>query len=269
MKMSGNTILITGGTSGIGHALALQLLARGNTVLISSRSDERLSIARETLPGVHGFVCDQSEPAAIARLYDETTAAFPALNILINNAGIGLKRNLNDARVPLEELETEMRTNVIGPIQLNKQFLPQLKRQKVAAIVNVTSGLAFVPMAPKPIYSATKAAMHAYTMSLRVQLKHSSVRVIELAPPATDTAFNHGQEDMNTAHVMSAAAVAEAAIRGLEKGRDEILPGASKLLRLMGRLSPRAVLRRDVGERMGVEADASAMRRRSTVSAGE
>ena len=251
MKMSGNTILITGGTSGIGHALAAHLLKRGNTVIITGRTEERLTAARQSLPGVHTFVCDQSDPAAIVRLCDEVSAAFPSLNVLINNAGIGLKLNLNDTTGGLDGLEREIRTNLIGPMQLVKQLLPHLKRQNSALIVNVTSGLAFVPLALKPIYSATKAAMHSYTQSLRVQLRRSSVRVVELAPPATKTDFNRGQEELNSGPLTDVNAFAKAAIRGLERGKDEILPGMSPLIRLIGRISPRTTFRAKEAEALG------------------
>jgi uncharacterized oxidoreductase len=168
MKMSNNTILITGGTSGIGEALAARFLERGNTVLITGRTEEKLAIARQSLPGVHTYVSDVSNPAAIRKLYSEVVRDFPHLNVLINNAGIGLKRNLNDTTGQLEDLEREIKTNLIGPIQMIQQFLIQLKRQQTATIVNVSSGLAFVPLAVKPIYCATKAAVHSYTQSLRV-----------------------------------------------------------------------------------------------------
>lgn len=242
MNLSGNTILITGGTSGIGYALAAELLARGNTVLITGRDEQRLAEARAKLPGVHSFVCDQADAGAIARLCAEVTAAFPNLNMLINNAGIGLKRNLNDATKTLDDLEREIKINVSGPVQLIHLFLPHLKQQKTAAIVNVTSGLAFVPLALKPIYCATKAAMHSYTQSLRVQLAHTTVKVIELAPPAVKTDFNKGQEDMNHGPRMDAFVLACAAIKGLERDREEILPGLSKVLRVMGRFRPHMVL---------------------------
>ncbi len=143
--------------------------------------------------------------------------------MLINNAGIGLKRNLNDTSVPLADLEQEIRSNLTGPIQMVHAFLPDLKRQRSATIMNVTSGLAFVPLPLKPIYCATKAAMHSYTQSLRVQLARTSVRVVELAPPAVATDFNKGQEDMNAGPRMDAGAFARAAVEGLEKGEAEIL----------------------------------------------
>src|ERR1700761_544702 len=234
MKMSKNTVLITGGTSGIGHALAALFLKRGNTVLITGRTEENLTIARQSLPGVHTYRSDVSDPAAIRQLYADVAHAFPDINILINNAGIGLKRNLNDTTVPLEDLNREIETNLTGPIQMIQQFLPLLKRQQTAAIVNVSSGLAFVPLAVKPIYCATKSAMHSYTQSLRAQLRRSSVTVVELVPPAIDTDFNKGQEDMNGSRRMDVNAFARAAIQGLERNREEILPGLSPVIRLIG-----------------------------------
>ena len=134
----------------------------------------------------------------------------------------------------------EIRTNLSGPIQLVHGLLPLLKRQESAVIMNVTSGLAFVPLAVKPIYSATKAAMHSYMQSLRAQLARTAVRVVELAPPATRTNFNRDQEEMNAGPQMKAEAVAEAAVRGLLRGRDEVLLGLSKVLRFTSRLRPSA-----------------------------
>ena len=255
MKMSNNTILITGGTSGIGYALAAQFLKRGNTVLITGRTEEKLAIVRQSLPAVHTYVSDVSDPSAIRRLYSQVTRAFPDVNVLINNAGIGLKRNLNDTTGQLEDLRSEIETNLIGPIQMIKQFLPQLKRQQTAAIVNVSSGLAFVPLAVKPIYCATKAALHSYTQSLRVQLKNSSVKVIELAPPAVKTNFNNGQEELNSSSAMDVNKFAEASMRGLERGQEEILPGLSRVARLIGRVAPHAVFMKAEAERMVAEGE--------------
>jgi uncharacterized oxidoreductase len=136
-----------------------------------------------------------------------------------------------------------------------QQFLPQLKRQQTAAIVNVSSGLAFVPVAVKPIYCATKAAVHSYTQSLRVQLKNSSVKVIELAPPAVKTNFNKGQEELNSSAAMDVNKFAKAAIRGLERGHEEILPGLSSVARLIGRVAPHAVFMKAEAERMIAEGE--------------
>lgn len=252
VKTSSNTVLITGGTSGIGQALAAEFLKLGNTVLITSRTEDRLAAARSILPGVQTYVCDQGDPAAIERLRDETLCDFPNLNFLINNAGIGPKRNLHDASVPLADLEREIGINLTGPIQMVHAFLPHLKRQQAATIINVTSGLAFVPLALKPIYSATKAAMHSYTQSLRAQLAHTGVRVIELAPPAVATEFNKGQEEMDAGPRMDPQTFAQDALSGLEAGEDEILPGMAAMLRSMALQNPHAVLRADEAAKMGL-----------------
>lgn len=251
MQLSGKTVLVTGGGSGIGRALAEQLLARGAVVLITGRDEGRLAEARKAMPGVHAYVCDQGDPEAVARFCDEAVRAFPELSVLINNAGVGLKRDLNDASTPPGDLEHEIRVNLTGPILMTARLLPHLKRRPEALIVNVTSGLAFVPLPLKPIYCATKAAMHSFTQSLRVQLKRTPVAVAELAPPATRTAFNAGQEEMNAGPQMEADAVARAALRGLEQGRTEILPGLARVLRLIGRLRPGATLRTAEAERLG------------------
>lgn len=244
MNTSGNTILITGGTSGIGLELARQLLDLHNTVIITGRSQARLDAARAALadaPRLATFQADVSDVTAIPRLFAAVSAAHPTLNLLINNAGIGLKRNLNDSSVGLPEISREIATNVMGPVWMVQQFLPLLKRQEQAAIVNVTSGLAFVPMPFKPIYCATKAALHSYTQSLRVQLEHTGVKVFELAPPATaGTEFNADVDghEMNASLMMDLSKMVRVAIRGLAKDKREILPGASSMLKLMGRIAP-------------------------------
>lgn len=148
---------------------------------------------------------------------------------------------MNDTTGQLEDLDKEIKTNLIGPIQMIRQFLPQLKRQQTAAIENVSSGLAFVPLAVKPIYCATKAAVHSYTQSLRVQLKNSSVKVIELAPPAVKTNFNKGQEELNSSSAMDVNKFAKASMRGLERGQEEI-PG----------IEPRGTLDRARGASRGL-----------------
>ena len=149
MRVSGNTILITGGTSGIGFEFAAQLLKLGNTVTITGRDQSRLEEAQRKLPGILTFQSDVSDPKAIPVLFEAVIKKFPALNVLINNAGIMRKINFqgtgNDTANGLEDISREIETNLIGPVRMAKQLLPHLKTQKVAAIVNVSSGLAFVP----------------------------------------------------------------------------------------------------------------------------
>lgn len=238
--MSGNAILITGGASGIGLELARQLLARDNTVIITGRSQARLDAARAQLPQLHAMRSDVSDVNAVVELHALLSAAFPKLNVLINNAGIGLLRNLNDPRIGLEELTREIQTNVMGPVWMVQQFLPLLRSQPQAAIVNVSSGLAFVPLTLKPIYCATKAAVHSYTQSLRVQVEPSGVKVFEVAPPATaGTEFNSEDgHQVDPRFLMDLSKMVRVTIRGLERDKRLILPGASTVLKLMGRVAP-------------------------------
>jgi uncharacterized oxidoreductase len=240
MKLSGNTILITGGTSGIGLELARQL-HRDNTVIVTGRDRGKLSHVGTSLAGAHCVQSDVSDPHAIASLYENVTREFPALNVLINNAGIMRKINLHDASADLVDMTREIDTNLSGPIRMVKQFLPHLKRQKSAAIVNVSSGLAFVPFPLSPVYSATKAGLHSFTQALRVQMRNTSVKVFELAPPGTETPLFRGdftETDLGGMSGMDVVKMTRIAIRGLEKDVPEIRPGLSNMLKLLSRAAP-------------------------------
>src|ERR1700728_1300808 len=194
MKMTGNTILITGGTSGIGLELARQL-CQNNTIIIAGRDQNRLNRAKAKLGSAHTIQSDVSDPVAIAALYKNVTREFPGLHILINNAGVMRKISLPDGMADLTDITREIETNLNGPIRTINQLLPHHKKQKSPAIVNVTSGLAFVPFPISPIYSATKAGLHSFTQALRVQMKKTNVRVFELAPPGTETPLLHADFD--------------------------------------------------------------------------
>src|SRR5258708_27764056 len=185
MKLTSNTILINGGGSGIGYELTKQLTALGNTILITGRDQAKMDGAKAAFPQIHTFRSDVSDPKAIATLYEQVTKQFPELNILINNAGIMREINVQDKAGRLEDLTREIEINLSGPIRTVKQFLPHLKTKSKAAIMNVSSGLAFVPLPISPVYCATKAGLHSFTESLRVQLKDTKLKVFELAPPAT------------------------------------------------------------------------------------
>ena len=243
MKLNQKTILITGGTSGIGLELARQLLPRGSTVLITGRDPEKLAAAKQSLPGVHTFESDVSDPAAIKALYDRVTTQFPALDVLINNAGIMRNLNLNQDRALLD-VTREIETNLCGPIQMIQQFLPQLKSQNDALIVNVSSGLAFVPLPVSPVYCAAKAALHSYTQSLRVQLAGTGVSVIELAPPGTETPLFRGEfaDEMKGQKGMDPVVLVKQALAGIEAGSSEIRPGLSNVLKTMSRVAPQFML---------------------------
>ena len=188
MNPSGNTILITGGGSGIGRGLAQALHALGNQVIIADRRKRALDETAAANPGMRAFLLDVDDPAAIRAFATQITAEFPSLNGLFNNAGIMRPENLLARHDHLADAEAIISTNLLGPIRLTAALLPLLQRQPSATILNVSSGLAFVPMAFVPTYCATKAAIHSYTQSLRFQLKSTQVEVLELIPPyvATD-----------------------------------------------------------------------------------
>lgn len=244
MKLASNTILITGGSSGIGYELAGQLIQLGNTVIITGRDQSRLDAAKKKLPQVHTIKSDVSDPQAIIALYETVVSQFPQLNVLINNAGIMRRINLLDGENDLTDISSETETNLNGPIRMVKQFLPHLKKQKAAAIMNVTSGLAFVPLPLSPIYCAAKSGLHSYTQSLRVQLKHTNVKVFELAPPLTQTTLLDSFEagDMEGSKAMDVVAMVGQAIKGLQQDRYEIRPGQSNALKMMSRIAPQFIL---------------------------
>ena len=186
MRLTSNTILVTGATSGIGLALAERFLARGNEVIVCGRRAERLREIRERHPGVHTRVCDVSQEAERVALFEWAAREFPALNVLVNNAGVQ-RRFPIPPHEPWHETASEIETNLSAPIHLSFLFAPHLATVPNAAILNVSSGLAFAPMAMMPVYCATKAAIHSFTLSLRHALGKQNVDVIEVIPPAVNT----------------------------------------------------------------------------------
>jgi uncharacterized oxidoreductase len=186
VELSGQTVLITGGASGIGFGLAEQFLLAGSTVIICGRSEDKLAKARDQHAQLHTRVCDVADPQERVALFDWASSTFPTLNVLVNNAGIQQRIALLESP-PWESIEGEIAINVAAPIHLTGLFVQHLTAQPEAAIINVTSGLAFIPLAHMPIYCATKAALHSFTLSLRRQLSATSVTVVEVVPPAVDT----------------------------------------------------------------------------------
>jgi len=186
MELSGNTVLITGGASGIGFGLAEQFVQAGSTVIICGRREDKLKEAQAKYPQLQIYTCDVADPNERFSLFEWATTAFPTLNILINNAGIQQRFQLQQAP-EWDTIHDEIAINLDAPIHLSTLFIPHLLNQPQAAILNVTSGLAFSPMAMMPIYGATKAAIHSFTLSLRHQLSGTPISVIEVIPPAVDT----------------------------------------------------------------------------------
>lgn len=197
MQMTGNTLLITGGGSGIGRALAEAFHALGNQVVIAGRRRAMLDAATAANPGMKSAILDIENAGAIRAFAQELEAAYPALNVVIHNAGIMKPERLQSC--DLADAEATITTNLLGPIRLNAALLPLLERQPRSAIMTVSSGLAFIPLAMTPTYCATKAAIHSYTQSLRYQLKETRVQVLELIPPYVQTELmgEHQAKDPN------------------------------------------------------------------------
>jgi uncharacterized oxidoreductase len=243
MKLDGNTILITGGTSGIGFELATELLKRQNVVIITGRDEERLQRAKKQLPELRIFKSDVSRIEDVDSLFAAVIKEFPALNVLINNAGVMRNLNVHDEDQGLEEFTREIDINFKGPVWMVKRFLPHLKAMPSAAIVNVSSGLAFVPLPIAPVYCATKAAMNSFSRSLRVQLKNTNVKVFELAPPATETAlFDVKSPEMEGVAIMKVDELVRQFLKGFEKDQLQIRPGQANSLKFMNRVAPEFIL---------------------------
>lgn len=244
MNLQNNTILITGGTGGFGFEFASKLMSLGNAVIVTGRNMERLLEIKEQLPGIHVIQNDVSKVEDILSLHDQIIQKFPELNIIINNAGEMRKISLNQDH-DLVDLTREIEINLIGPIHMVQQFLPHLKTKKNAMILNVTSGIALMTFPISPIYSASKSGFRAYTKALRVQLKHSNVKVIELVAPGSSTKLNDkfkSVEGFSERGLMAPDKIVDAAIIGMKNNKEEVYPGISKLIRVMSRIAPKVLL---------------------------
>lgn len=245
MKQSNLKVLITGGGSGIGLALAKKFLAHGHTVLITGRNLGKLEKAKQENPEIHIYQSDVTDDAEVRTLANDVQQKFGAIDVLINNAGI---MNLVDSGNESNDLQKQMQEieiNYNSPIRILHYFLPLLKKSKNATLVNVSSGLAYVPFAQAPVYSGTKSALHFWTLSIRPQLKLHDIRVVELLPPVVDTPLAHGAdiaEDDNL-KPMPPEKLADIFWRDFTNGKEEITPGISKQLKLMSRLAPNFIFK--------------------------
>ncbi|MFH0346456.1 SDR family oxidoreductase [Bacillus vallismortis] len=224
MKMTGNTVLITGGSAGIGLELAKRLLELGSEVIICGRSEARLKEAKQQLPNVHTKQCDVADRSQREALFEWALKEFPNLNVLVNNAGIQKEIDFTKGTEELFEDGDEIELNFQAPVHLSALFTPHLMKQSEAAIVQVTSGLAFNPLAVYPVYCATKAALHSFSLTLRHQLRDTSVEVIEMAPPMVDTGLNQKSRDKQglTYRGISAEEYVQYFLDGLKEGKQEI-----------------------------------------------
>ena len=241
MKLTGRTILITGGSAGIGLAFALKFLELGNEVIVTGRRQAVLDQVKAKHPKLHTIQSDVADPAQIVALAAHVKSDFPKLDVLLNNAGIMLSKNLKAPAADLSGLMVEMDINVGGVIRMNSAFIDLLTANQ-GTVINVSSALAFVPVPAAPIYSATKAAIHSYTQSLRFQLEDTGVDVIELMPPGVKT-------DMTTElaeggiKVITTDELVKQSFASLEAGALEIRPGQAKQLAFMRRFAPNFINR--------------------------
>jgi uncharacterized oxidoreductase len=219
MKLTGNTIFITGGTSGIGRGLAEALHKLGNQVIISGRRKGLLAEVTKANPGMQSIELNVEDPAGINAAAEKLIADHPKLNVLINNAGI---MQIDDASAPMDDTQMTsiIMTNLMGPIRMTSALIDHLKKQPSATVINVSSGLAFVPLAMASVYCATKAALHSYTQSARYKLRGTSVRVLELAPPWVQTDLLDSKDNPNA---MPLAPFIDETIKVLGTDADEVL----------------------------------------------
>jgi uncharacterized oxidoreductase len=240
MKTAGNTILITGGATGIGFALADALLEAGNEVIICGRRQGKLDGAKRRLSKVNAIRCDISDAKERRALFDWTIRNFPNLNILVNNAGIQRPIDFRKGTKDLLAGEDEIETNLRAPVYLSALFIPHLMKQEEAAIVNISSGLAFIPLAAVPVYCATKAAIHSFSLSLRHQLKETSIKVFEIIPPIVDTELHKGPRERRGQRDrgLKPEEIALATLRALGADDYELAVGRAQSLRMGARSDP-------------------------------
>ncbi|HVJ42034.1 MAG TPA: SDR family NAD(P)-dependent oxidoreductase [Dongiaceae bacterium] len=217
MKLQGNTILITGGTSGIGRALAESFHERGNRVIVTGRRQGRLDAIASAHPGIIGMPLDLGEPASLSRLGAEIRARFPELNVLIANAGVSRREDMTAQGWDISTAETTVRTNILGVLAVTAEFLPVLIGNPNATIMATSSALAFVPRADFPTYCATKAFLHSWLVSVRHQLRNVPVEVLELSPPYVQTELTGAQQASDPRAMPLDAFIADA-MQLLERG---------------------------------------------------
>ncbi len=237
MRLTGRTILITGGSAGIGLAFALKFLELGNEVIVTGRRQAVLDQVKARYPKLHTIQSDVADPAQVAALAARVKSDFPKLDVLMNNAGIMLYKNLKAPAADLAGLMAEMNINVGGVITTTSAFIDILRANK-GTVINTSSALAFVPLPSAPIYSATKSAIHSYTQSLRFQLEETGVEVIELMPPGVKTDMTTELANDGGVSVITTDELVKQSFAALRAGGIEIRPGQSKQLALMRRLAP-------------------------------
>ena len=239
MSLSKQKVLITGGSSGIGLSLARKFLEHGHIVIITGRNLAKLEEVKSELPSIHFFQSDVNSENDVKTLVHHMQEELGGIDVLINNAGIMNLADAGNEEIDLQKQLTEIEINFQSPVRLLHYFLPQLKKSKDAVLVNVSSGLAYVPFCQAPVYSGTKAAIHFWTRSIRPQLKPHHIRVVELLPPVVDTKLAHDADlKDDKLKPLPPEKLAEIFWDQYTRGKEEITPGASFYLKWLSRLAP-------------------------------
>ena len=235
MKLTANTILITGGSSGIGYELTKQFYQLGNKLIITGRNEDRLNKVKLEFPEIHVFRGDISKPTDLDSILLYLEQEHKDLNVIINNAGIQYNYEFMDTQDIIHKINYEVQVNLIGPMKLIALCLPLLERQNHSAIVNISSGLGLVPKRSAPVYCGTKAGLHIFTKALRYQLEASNIKVFEVIPPLVDTPMTKGRGK----NKMTSAQLVSEFLKAVEKDRYEVNIGKVKILRMLNRIAPK------------------------------
>jgi uncharacterized oxidoreductase len=239
MDLKNSTILITGGTSGIGLEFVKQLTEIGVNIIVTAQNPDKLAETKKQFPKIHNFQCDVSNPTDIAQLYNDVIRQHPSLNIIINNAGKMRQIELQDTSIGLDDVTKEIDINLKGTIQITHQFLPHLLTKKSAAIINISSAIAFMSYSIAPIYSASKAGVHSYTKALRLQLSKTNVEVFEVIPPGVKTNLQNGWIiPPPEKRMMNVDEMVRHAIKSILKNKKEITPGLARMVKILSRIAP-------------------------------
>ncbi len=234
MDLRNNTIVITGGSAGIGLGLAKKLSEVGNKIIITGRNETKLKDASSGLKNVNYIKCDQSKQSDLDDLLLKIQNEYPEVNILINNAGVQYNYSLLEESSPYEKIENELKTNLYGVIKLSAMFIPLLADKKESAIINVSSALAFSPKKSAPVYCASKAGVHSFTQTLRYQLEETNIKVFELIPSLVETEMTKGRGKDK----ISVETLVDEFISAFKNDRLEINIGKVKILRTLNRFLP-------------------------------
>lgn len=240
MDTKNNVILITGGSTGIGLAMAEAFLIAGNTVLICGRRESKLAEAKQKFPELYTKVCDIERKEEREELFSWAASEFPQINMLVNNAGVQKEIDFLTGAAGLFDSENEIEINFTASVHLSALFVTHfLRQQKECAVVNVTSGLAFIPLKIVPVYCATKAALHTFSISLRSQLSATNVKIFEIAPPIVKTELHReAKARKQSQRGIEPSIVAEATIKALKNNHFETIIGQAKVLKGASRVAP-------------------------------